>query len=103
MLNIKVWSRVLLAVVIGFTNGLVAQTLEEIVVMPAKIEEILDNLTRIRYMLLNVGQSDGYFTMASNPWLAQLRDVVDRLASKCNSEDMTKFLHDLSLTVNNFS
>ena len=44
MLNTKVWSSVLLAVGIGCTNGLVAQTLEEIVVTAQKRAESLSDV-----------------------------------------------------------
>jgi hypothetical protein len=79
------------------------KTLEEINISPARIDDILEHFKMLRFMLVNVGQSEGYFTMAENPYIAQLRDVTEKLSSKATSESMTQFLHDLSLTVNNFS
>ena len=69
---------------------------------PARLEEIMDHLTKLRYMLVNVGQSEGYYTIAENPYIAQFRDVVEKLSAKVNSEGLTHFLHNQSLAVNNF-
>lgn len=70
--------------------------------VPNKVDEVIDYLVKIRHMLITVGQSEGYHSMAENPYLIQLRDVAEKLNAKVNSENMTRFMHDLSLTVNNF-
>lgn len=36
---------------------------------PGRVEEILDHFVKLRHMLVNVGQSEGYFTLANNPYI----------------------------------
>ena len=53
-------------------------------------------------MIVSIGVSQGYFTIASNPHYQKLRDVFEQLVSKVKNEELTLHLHDLSLHVNQF-
>lgn len=46
------------------------QELANINIAPARIEELMDHFTKLKYMIVNLGVSEGFYTIAENPYTA---------------------------------
>jgi hypothetical protein len=65
-------------------------------------EGIVELCKHFGNMITSIGISQGNFTLSSNPHYHKLRDIIEQINQKAKSEDLTQYLHDISIHVNKY-